>query len=396
MLVFLEILFFGVLVLIALPSFGYPIFLWLCPSARESQCAVEPPRRVSLIISAYNEEDAIAEKLENALALNYAKEFLEIIVISDASTDRTDEIVRSYSGRGVHLFRQEQREGKSAALTQFVPKASGEIVVFSDANSMYEPDSLRYLVSRFADPLVGYVVGQQRYRNDGSAVSVAESLYWKYESWLKAQESRVGSVVGGDGAIYAIRRNLFVPLQPDDISDFTLPLRIVAAGYRGVYEPSAVCYEDTAASFDGEFRRKVRIVNRSLQAVRRVPQVLNPLRVGRFAVQLCLHKVMRWLLPFFLVLALVLNLAMVSMSGDFLVGKPVYEFILLVQVGFYAIALSGMLPTLRRSKLILLPYYFLVSNVAAAVGVIMQLSGRTISVWRPERGSTRSLANRLQ
>ena len=164
---------------------------------------------------------------------------------------------------------------------------------------MYEPDAIRKLVRNFADPNVGYVVGQQRYEKDCAEISVAESLYWKYESWLKERETRLGSVVGGDGAIYAIRRSLFKPLRPDDISDFTLPLMIVADGFRGIYEPEAICYERTASSFGGEFRRKIRIVNRSLRAVTRVPQVLNPFRVGVFSLQLFLHKVLRWFAPFF-------------------------------------------------------------------------------------------------
>ena len=343
---------------------------------------------LTLLISAYNEATVIREKLENALALDYPPERLEVVVISDGSDDGTDDVVRAFGDRGVVLYRQEPRQGKSAGLTRFAPRARGEILVFTDANSMFEPDAIRKLVRHFGDPKVGFVAGHQRYVEDGdSAVSESESLYWRYETWIKIQESRIGSVVCGDGAILAIRAELFEPLRDDDINDFVLPLKIVARGYRGVFDAEAVCYERTADDFSGEFRRKVRIVNRSLGAVLRVPQALNPFRVGRFAFQLFFHKVLRWFVPFFLVGMLASSLALA------LEGSLLYRGLFALQVGFYGVALLGFVPGARRLRVVYVPFYFCVVNAAAALGVLRLMLGSRIAVWNPQRPSATNAAS---
>jgi len=338
---------------------------------------------VTFIISAYNEARVIGEKIENTLSLEYPREKLEIVVISDASDDGTDEIVASFADRGVRLFRQETRRGKAAGLTRFLPQTRGQIVVFSDANSLYQPQALRRLVSNFADPLVGYVVGCQRYvKEDESAVSSAERMYWRYELFLKQCESDLGSVVGGDGAVYAIRSCLFEPLRDDDISDFVNPLQIIAQDYRGVFEPRAVCYESTAADFAGEFRRKVRIVNRSFRGLLRVPEVLNPFRVGWFAYQVFLHKLVRWFVPAFLLVMLVSNAAIVWATES-----VVYKTTLAMQLACYAAALLRFVPGMRRLKPIWMAYYFCLANAAAAVGILTSLAGMRFITWNPERAA---------
>lgn len=373
-----ELLFWASLACVMLSYAGYPLISAVWPFRQRHATGRDLPT-VTLIISAYKEQAVIARKIENALALDYPEDRLEVVVISDASDDGTDEIVTGYAQRGVILFRQEPRAGKSAGLTRFVPQTRGEVIVFSDANSMYQPDALRQLVRHFGDEAVGYVVGQQRYESGTAEVSVAESLYWRFETWIKRQESRLGSVVGGDGAIYAIRRELFRPLRPDDISDFTLPLQIVAAGYRGIYEPSAICYEQTALSFPGEFRRKARIVNRSLRAVLRVKGVLNPFRVGIFSVQLLLHKVLRWFVPFFL-------LSMLCCSAYLAVESPgLYRGMLMGQLVVYLTAAGRFVPGLGRFKAVYVTYYFCLVNAAAAVGILQQVFGHSIATWTPER-----------
>jgi cellulose synthase/poly-beta-1,6-N-acetylglucosamine synthase-like glycosyltransferase len=260
-----------------------------------------------------------------------------------------------------------------------VPELGGEIVVFSDANSIYETDALRKLVRHFADPAVGFVAGHQRYYADRTDVAESESLYWRYETALKVMESGIGSVVCGDGAIYAIRRELFEPLREDDINDFYLPLRIVARGYRGIFDRDAVCYERTAADFAGEFRRKVRIINRSLRAVARVPQALNPFRVGIFAFQLAVHKVLRWFVPFLLIAALAANawLAAAGVDG--------YGALLVAQLAGYGLALLRPLPVIGTWKPVYLAWYFCLMNTAAFLGVLSCVSGRRVAVWQPER-----------
>ena len=375
----LVTLFWLSLAAVAMTYVIYPLLLAALPSKRRqpADASYQPP--VSLIISAYNEAQIIREKLENALALDYPTDLLEMIVISDGSTDGTDEIVSGYASRGVLLRRQEPRGGKSLGLTRFVPFASGKILIFSDANSIYRPDAIQNLVRHFADPSVGYVVGHQNYLSSGSAATISETLYWRYESYVKGQESRVGCVVGGDGAIGAMRAELFEPLRADDINDFYLPLRIVARGYIGVFDKDAICYEHTAAGFRGEFRRKVRIVTRSLRAVGRVAETLNPVQVGFFAVQLFVHKIVRWFVPFFLMGMFVSSAALAER------GLVPYRVMLQLQTVFYLLALLGFIPIALRMRPISFAFYFCVVNAAAFLGIVNCIFGRRISTWQPER-----------
>jgi cellulose synthase/poly-beta-1,6-N-acetylglucosamine synthase-like glycosyltransferase len=248
--------------------------------------------RLTLIISAYNEAEVIRKKLDNALALDYPADGFEIVVISDASDDGTDDIVQEYAAKGVRLFSQPERRGKTAGLNAAIPSVSGELIVFSDANAIYQKDALRMLVRNFADPQVGCVTGEARYFASGNAVAdVGERVYWGYEMHVKRLETALGSMVGGDGAIYAIRRSLWQSLPENAINDFLNPLQIVAAGWRAVYEPDAVCFEETAGGTRVEYRRRVRIVSRSWRAVFQARAVLNPFHVGLFAWSVVSHKV---------------------------------------------------------------------------------------------------------
>lgn len=362
----------------------YPLSLWILTRLYHRQHERDdstPP--VTLIISAFNEADVIEEKVNNALSLDYPKELLEILVISDGSDDGTDEIVASFRSRGVKLCRQEDRKGKSRGLTRFVPEASGTLIVFSDANSMYDRAAVRKLVRHFADPQVGYAVGHQRfYVDDANSVADSESIYWNLEVWLKELESRLSSVVGGDGAIYAIRKSLFTPLGDEDINDFLNPLQIVSKGFRGIFDREAFCYEHSARSFGGEFRRKARIVNRSLQAVRKVPSVLNPFRCGWFAYQLLFHKVLRWFMPYFLILVILSSsiLAVLDSSWIFTTSfSAVIVFGTLCSI--YAI------PGARRFRPVYLAWFFLIGNIAALVGSFRLFRGHRIVTWTPERES---------
>jgi cellulose synthase/poly-beta-1,6-N-acetylglucosamine synthase-like glycosyltransferase len=263
-----------------------------------------------------------------------------------------------------------------------VPGATGEILVFSDANSMYQADAIKHLVLPFDDSNTGYVVGAQVYiADDTSSVSRSENLYWNIELAIKAGESAVGSVVGGDGAIFALRKELFEPLQDDDLSDFVTPLRIVCRGYRGIFQPAAVCTEETAQDYAGEFRRKVRIVNRALRTVLRVPHALNPLRVGLFAFQLFFHKVVRWFVPYLMMVCLGSSLLLVR--GEY---GWIYTAALLGQLVGYVLAWQ-----FRRWPESALPlasvcYYFLLGNLAALQGTFEVMLGRKITMWTPERG----------
>lgn len=377
-----EIVFFVSLLAILAPYVLYPLgVVALSRLRRERPEPAESTPTVSLVISAFNESRVIRRKLENSLAIDYPADRLEIIVISDSSDDGTDEIVTSFADPRVRLCRQEPRGGKTRGITRFMPETRGEIVIFSDANSIYDPQAVRYLTRHFSDPQMGYVVGYQRYISDAdSPVSVSEDTYWRYETVMKRAESRLSSVVGGDGAIFAIRRELFTPLADDEINDFVTPLQIVAAGYRGTYESRAVCDEHTAADFAGEFRRKVRIANRSFRAILRVPQTLNPFRTGWFAAQLFVHKILRWFVPLFLVTFLVSSVYLAVATRH-----PFFELAVAGQAVFYGIALLHLVPRLSQLRVVYLVYYFCQANLAAALGVAGVFFGRKIVVWQPQR-----------
>jgi len=405
---------------------------------------------VTLIISAYNEEGVIRRKLINALALDYPKDTLEILVVSDCSTDGTDAIVKSFQEQGVTLLRLEERHGKTYGLNQAVAIARGEVIVFSDANAMYEPDTIWKLVRHFADEGVGYVVGESRYMTNDSSATRNENFYWKYEQFLKRKESDTGSVVGGDGALYAIRKVLYEPLGTADINDFVNPLQIIAKGYSGVYEPDAVCWEETAGTYQGEFRRKIRIVNRALRGLWQVRQVLNPLKYGLFSWKLVSHKLIRWFVPLLLITAFLSNLALIDREG--FQSHPYYTRLFAIQGLFYFLAILGYVLVRAKSSirgqvsgggksekrereaprwnrpapihrgagsaerksqkveelaerrvnfhvsrfthhasvLFTIPYYFCLVNLAAMIGVLKTLRGQVTVTWNPERVDNRT------
>jgi cellulose synthase/poly-beta-1,6-N-acetylglucosamine synthase-like glycosyltransferase len=379
----LEIIFWFAVCAIAYVFWGYPLALFVAGSLVRSRPRPEMTQlpHVSLIISAYNEEKVLGEKLENSLSIEYPRDKFEIIVVSDASTDRTDAIAEGYGPEGVVLKRMPTRGGKTTGLNAVVPFAKGEIIVFSDANALYEPDAVEKLVRNFADPAVGCVTGDSRYiKLATSYVGENEDTYWDYERSIKIKESHLGSMVGGDGAIFAIRKHLFQPLKAEDINDFVIPLQIVSMGYRCIFEPAAVCYENTVVHFEEEFRRKVRVVNRSWNGLFRVKQLLNPLRYGWFSVQLVSHKMLRWLTPFFLLMLLGSSLTLASKHWIYL-GTTIS------QVGLYALGVLGLALTRFhiRNRWLSLPWYFLLINVASVVGLAKYIRGERINIWEPER-----------
>ncbi len=380
----MKILFWLALLVSVYIYLGYPLVLWILDKFRRKQWKTDEQLQpvVTFIISAFNEEQVIARKLDNTLQIDYPREKLEILVVSDASTDQTDEIVRSYADKGVRLLRMPERHGKTYGLNHAVQQARGEILIFSDANAMYHPHAVRELVKYFADPEVGYVVGKaEYYENLDKLAGKQENLYWRYELMLKEFESRVHSVVGGDGAIYAIRRELYEPLSADDINDFVNPLQIIAKGYRGVFAPEAVCYEDAAGDFDKEFYRKKRIVNRSWRGFWKVRQVMNPRRTGIFAWEILSHKVLRWYWWAFALLLLVSNMFLLQ-EGWF------YRIVFLLQIVFYGMALVGWWNVRQKKELpswFLIPFYFIEVHVASLIGLLESFSGKKYQTWNTAR-----------
>jgi cellulose synthase/poly-beta-1,6-N-acetylglucosamine synthase-like glycosyltransferase len=364
----------------------YPALLALRSRVTRSTSTAEPSSlpSVALVIAAYNEEDVIAEKLENSLSLDYPEEKLSIVVFSDASSDDTDEIVRSYADRGVDLVRIEGRVGKTECQNRVVERLDEEIVVFSDANSMYDADAIRKLVAGF-DSGVGCVIGELTYGEDSDVEG--ESVYWRYESLIKRLESALNSVVTGNGSIYAVRTDSYVPLDADAISDFAEPLSIVRNGEAVKYVPEAVAREQTGESVDDELERRSRIVTRSWHTVADNVALLNPLRYPVFSFQLASHKVLRWLSPVFMGAAFLANLGLALVSD-----RRLYRVAFGAQLAFYALAAVGAVfdRTARESPtLVHVPYYFLVANYGMLVGLWNFVRGENIVTWETaERDST--------
>lgn len=379
-----DLFLLGTFALVGYVYVGYPAILWLLTRFRDREVGkseIEPT--VTLIISAYNEEKVIARKLENSLELDYPRARLHIVVVSDASSDQTDPIVESYRDKDVTLLRMAERGGKTVGLNAAMMTIGSDIVIFSDANILYEKDAIRRMAANFADPVVGCVSGDSRYTNArNSAADVQETGYWGYERLIRSLESRLGSTVGGDGAILAIRRELYTPLPEDAINDFMTPLQIVARGYRAVFERAAVGLEEPAGGFSREFRRKRRIVNRSWRGLMGVPDVLNPRRVGLFAWQVVSHKVLRWLVLPLLLIGVIA--AAVGVGSGWLGSLIAWSF--LASVG---LALLGTIVPEQSGSLARLTHvalYFYVANLAATVGIAAALAGRVEVTWRPERG----------
>ena len=348
-------------------------------------CDTSFDQSVTVIIAAFNEEAIIAEKIENTLGLDYSS-VLEVIVISDGSTDGTDKVVSSYcdTNENVRLLKMNQQSGKTAGLNMAVPLAHGDIVVFTDANAMFDKEALTRLVSPFNDPRVGYSVGSALYlEDDAEAVNDSEGLYWRYELFIKQQESDFYSVVGGDGAIYAIRRELYAPLESYDISDFVNPLQIVSKGYLGRFVRDARCYEHGTSAFLDEFRRKRRIVNRSWGAVRRNLKLFGLFRYNRFLFMLFSHKVIRWWCLPLVGAALLSGLLTFALSGEGLYFCLTTVIAATMVLGFWGWRLDN--THTKMSRGIYLFYFFYLIAIAGFLGIIDELKGTRQSIWQPSR-----------
>jgi len=363
---------------------GYP-FLIACISFFKSKKIAESSTFepfVTILIPAYNEEAGIRETLKNKVALEYPDHKKEILVISDDSQDLTDEIVKEFSGVGVRLLRQEPRAGKTSGLNMAVPYARGDVLVFSDANSIYAHDALIMLVRNFADPSVGYVTGRMVYTNpDGSSIGDGCSAYMKYENWLRKMETRAGSIVGVDGGIDAVRRELYSPMNPDQLPDFVLPLKVLEKGFRVIYEPGAILKEPSLNRVQDEHKMRVRVTLRALWALYDMRHLLSIGKYGMFAFQLWSHKVFRYLCFVFLIGAYASSLALAG-------THRFYGVFFLLQTAAYMGALLS--PLLEKRGLRLRPlylfYYFTLVNFSAASGFLKFLRGQKQVFWTPRKG----------
>jgi cellulose synthase/poly-beta-1,6-N-acetylglucosamine synthase-like glycosyltransferase len=340
---------------------------------------IEPS--LTYLITAYNEEKSIRAKLDQVLSLDYPNDKLEIIVASDGSTDGTDSIVRQFGARGVKLIRVEGRVGKTETQNRAVREARGEVIVFSDATTIYEPAALRNIVRNYADPEVGAVSGRYEYRNPtGAPIGFGSILFWKYENLIKIMQTRIRTITGCCGCIYSVRRDLYQPLPADIISDLVEPLKILARGYRIVFEPEAIAFEETTEKTFEEFSMRVRVVTRGMRGLWYMRRLFNPLHFAFVSFQLFSHKVLRWLIPIFLFALFVSNLWLLGSSWF-------YDATIALQLAFYGIAALGFLAERENvtSKLLTVPLYFVTVNAAAVVAMYRILRGYSAVTWETTR-----------
>lgn len=356
------------------PYLGYPLLLLALRTRPGPPTASSAPGqpRVSMIVPVHNEALRIVQKIANTVALDYPPDRLEILIVSDGSTDGTVDLVRAHGGDRTILVELPVRAGKAAGLNAGVARATGEIIVFTDASIMLESGALRAIVQPFADPQIGCVSGEDRIADAGG-----EGLYGRYELFLRRQESAVHSIVGASGSFYAQRRSLCTPFTDGMAPDFLSVLRTVDQGVRAISEPAAVGMMASVKSPRHEFERKVRTLLRGMTALFAHPRLLNPFRFGVFALELWSHKVLRWTVPFFLVAAFIAPL--------WLLESPFYLAILAMQMVFYAAALGAFLEWsgIRRWLPGRIALYFVSVNAAIVVAWCQYVMGVRQELWTP-------------
>ena len=362
--------------------FGYPALLLAASKLRPKPVRegdVTP--RATFIIPAYNEERNIAAKIENTLSLDYPREAIEVLVVSNGSTDRTNEIVRSWNDPRVRLVALE-RPGKMEALNEGVRAATGEILVFTDADFLLDNHSLRLMAGKFADPEVGGVCGARNsaMQRGGDSTGEGEGLYHRWDKWQKVRESEIGSVFAADGLLYSIRKQLYIPItDPNQSDDQAISMRVVLQGYRLLFEPKATAWENAAVNAGSEFKRKIRITQHSVASLLKLGAPL--LTSGWYSVELLSHKLVRHMIAFFLISMFISNMFITHLS-------PFYKLTMAGQVAIYGLALIGALlrnSRLGRAKPFYIPYYFCFVNTTAFLGILTMLRGHKLEAWTSPR-----------
>jgi len=382
------VLFWSSLAVIAYVYFGYPLLLWLGVlgkpgTNRGKELAACDARLISVIAAAHNEESLIEAKIRNVLDSDYPRERIEILIGSDGSSDRTEEIVRRFASQGVGLVSFPQQQGKSAMQNRLVATASGEILVLTDADCLFARDAIPLALENFADPRVGLVTARPRFFNEGdTAITANEGIYLRYETWLRLQESERSLLAMASGSFVAIRRSLWRPLEPDLGDDFVLPLRVAQIGSLNVLDERIIASthlsEDRPSAM---LRTKTRIITKDFRGLLAYAHLLNPIRHGDIAVSLLSHKLLRWFIPYLLLVLLAADLC--------LLHRPVFRLFLALQAAFYALALLGFaLQNWRRASLLSVPLSFCVVNLAALIGTARCLLGRTSALWTPARNQS--------
>ncbi|HEX3945983.1 MAG TPA: glycosyltransferase family 2 protein [Rhizomicrobium sp.] len=338
-------------------------------------------RRTTIIVTVYNEADCIRAKLDNLAGLEYPRDLIQILVVSDGSSDATEEIAAGYELRPVRVLRVDGRKGKTACQNAAALVADGEILVFTDATTRLQADAIRAMASKFADPQVGCVGGRLEYvSNVENMTGSGGEAYWSYETRLRIGESSLGSLIGVSGCLYAVRKSAYRPIDPGLISDFAIAMKMQEQGLRTVLAPDACCYEATLENGTRELSMRVRVGVRSLNALVRERRFLNPVKHGRFAWQLWSHKVFRYASPFLWIGALTANMVLINYHVAYLI-------MFVAQCSIIAAGVAGFILQDRRHNLGLLakPYYFLLTNLASLIAALRYLRGERMVVWTPVR-----------
>jgi len=376
-----EILFWLSLAALLYVYVGYPLMLLCLTSfSRIPQAKPSYTPFLSILIAAYNEEAGIKKKIEQTLDLDYPADQMEVLVLSDGSTDGTEEIVKSFTDPRVRLLHVSGRRGKTNAQNEGVLHAHGDVLIFSDATTIYHRQALRYLACNYADSSVGAVSGRYQYFDPqgNSPTGLGTMAFWNYENFIKKMQSTTRTISGCCGCIYSVRKEVYTPLAAEVISDLVQPLHVIRKGYRVVFEDRALAYEETTQSTSEEFSMRVRVVTRGMRGLLSVPALLTPWKFGLVAFQLWSHKILRWLVPFFLLILFGSNLL--------LWRTPFYRMFLEIQTVFYALTLLSIwVPVQKLWKPLGIPLYFCTLNAAALFSVIEVVRGKKYVVWQTVR-----------
>ncbi|HEV7351123.1 glycosyltransferase family 2 protein [Telluribacter sp.] len=396
----LEIFFWLGIFLVGYTYVGYGLVVWLLIKIRKAFGITQPIMNdpdylpeVTLVVPAYNERGYIETKLQNSLALDYPTDRLQLLFVTEGSTDGTTELLEAQRGQypNLRVLGGSERRGKIEAMNMAMPQVTTPLVIFTDANTTLNPKAIRNLVRHFKDPQVGAVAGEKRIEvlESEAAAGAGEGLYWKYESFLKKLDTELHSVVGAAGELFAVRTSLYGHVEKDTLlDDFVISLRIAGHGYRVIYEPEAYALERPSFSINDEQKRKVRIAAGGFQAIGRLKYLLNIFRHGWLTFQYVSHRAMRWAVaPFCLPLILLLNIPLALLPQEGVLSAPAYRLILAAQLGFYAAALVGNVLENRkiRVKLLFVPYYFSFMNWCAILGYMRYRRGTTSGIWEKVR-----------
>ncbi|RYD59183.1 MAG: glycosyltransferase family 2 protein [Sphingobacteriales bacterium] len=382
----MEKMFWASLFIVFYTFVGYGVLLYLLvlirrlfKGKRRVETNMDTLPTLTLVVASYNEADILREKINNTLDLNYPKEKLSLLFVTDGSSDGSERIIEEYPQ--LEVMHSPERRGKIHAIHRAMKEVQTDVVVFTDANTFLNKDSLINIARHYADPSVGCVSGEKRVKVDATADATAgEGFYWRYESKLKQWDSELYSVVGAAGELFSIRRFLYEPVQNDTVlDDFMISLLIAQKGYRIVYEPDAYAVEESSANIKEELKRKVRIAAGGIQSILRLNKLFNPIKYPVLTFQYISHRVLRWTVtPFLMILVFFLNILLVNQTD-----AVIYQLLMCGQVMFYGTALIGLMLEQRKMKikLFFIPYYFCIMNYAVIAGINRYFRSGQSAVW---------------